>query len=337
MIIGKAPLRLSFAGGGTDFEEYHNNHVGYTIGFTINKFTYVILRQRKDKKFQGFSPDFNSYHPPKSYFKTKQLAGHEIVLSCAKALHFNDGVDMSFFSDVEPGSGLGASSSLTANIVNVFLKQKKEIWDKKKIAMKAYEIGRDVLKWNKGKQDEFATIYGGLNFFKYYKKKVDVEPLSLNKSSMNELQENSLLLYMGHRTTSSHDILGSQAVMIRKGHRLTLNALRKAGELALDVRDALKQNNLTTFGNLIRKGWEAKKNIAKDITNKKINAVCNMAFSKGALGFKIVGAGGGGHLYVYAEKSNHKKIEANLKKFNVKKVNFNYSFGGATTIDVSSL
>ena len=171
MFVGRSPLRISFAGGGTDLEEYHNKYDGYAISSTINKYTYVIAKLRNDDKLQGFSPDFASHLPPKKHHP-KSVQGHEIVLEGLKELNFKKGVDMYLATDVEPNSGLGASSSLTANFVNVISHIQKKKWSKYKIAMNAYHIGHDVLKWGIGKQDEFAAVYGGFNLLKFTKNKV---------------------------------------------------------------------------------------------------------------------------------------------------------------------
>ena len=132
MFIGRAPLRISFAGGGTDLEEYHNKFDGYAISSTINKYTYVMAKLRNDDRLQGFSPDFASHLPPKKHHP-KSVQGHEIVLEGLRELKFKKGIDMYLATDVEPNSGLGASSSLTANFVNVITNIQKKKLDKYKI------------------------------------------------------------------------------------------------------------------------------------------------------------------------------------------------------------
>ena len=162
MLIGISPLRIGFAGGGTDLEEYHEKYVGQTISATINKFTYVFARLRNDNKLQSLSPDFASYLPPKTYSKIASEQGHEIILSCLKEMKFSKGIDIFFCSDVSPGSGLGASGAMTCNIVEVLLKLQNKKLSKKTIALKAYGIGHDVLKWKIGKQDEFGATLADL-------------------------------------------------------------------------------------------------------------------------------------------------------------------------------
>lgn len=335
MFVGRAPLRISFAGGGTDLEEYHNKYDGYAISSTINKYTYVIAKLRNDDKLQGFSPDFASHLPPKKHH-TKSLQGHEIVLEGLKEMNFKKGVDMYLATDVEPNSGLGASSSLTANFVNVISHIQGKELGKYKIAMSAYHIGHDILKWGIGKQDEFAAVFGGFNLLKFTKKKVYVYPISIKKSTQKELQEKSLLFHIGNRK-HSEGILKSQIGDIQRSNKKTIEALHKAKELALDMKDALKMNDLTKFSQILKEGWEVKKNYTKGISNPRIEVISKKSFSCGATALKVTGAGGGGHLYVFAEVKNHPKIIKELNKIGVQKVNFQYEDTGSTVFNLNNL
>ncbi|RZD40498.1 MAG: D-glycero-D-manno-heptose 7-phosphate kinase [Thaumarchaeota archaeon] len=336
MLLGIAPLRISFGGGGTDLEEYHNIHEGFTISATINKFTYVFVRIRNDSKIQSFSPDFATHLPPKVIDKITPSQGHEIVLTCLKEMKFNKGADTFFFSDVSLGSGLGASSSLTTNFVKVILELQNKKWTKSKIAMKAYSIGHDVLKWGIGKQDEFASAYGGINLYKFTKDKVNVTPVSLKKSTLKELQNNSLLFHMGSRGHSSK-VLKRQVTNIEKSSKKTLEALYNTKKIAVQINDALKQNDLTAFVELINQGWKEKKKHASGVTNKRIDEICKIAFNHGAEALKVTGAGGGGHLYMYAKPSKHKKIEQALKKIDVKNIPFEFIDKGAKVNHIENL
>jgi D-glycero-alpha-D-manno-heptose-7-phosphate kinase len=328
MLLGIAPLRISFGGGGTDLEEYHNTHDGFTISSTINKFTYVFARYRNDNKIQSFSPDFASYLAPKTMDKIKSSQGHEIVLTCIKEMKFKKGLDIFFCSDVAPSSGLGASSSLATNFVKVILELQNKKLANNEIAMKAYSIGHDVLKWGIGKQDEFASTYGGINFCKFTKNKVDVTSVSLKKNTLKELQDNSLLFYMGSRGHSAK-VLKKQVTNIEKSSSKTLEALDNAKKIAIQINDALKQNDLTKFVELINQGWEEKKKFATGVTNKRIEKICNNALLNGVEALKVTGAGGGGHLYVYAKQSKHKKIKDSLKKIGVNNIPFKFTNEGA--------
>jgi len=335
VFIGRSPLRISFAGGGTDLEEYHNKFDGYSISSTINKYTYVIAKLRNDDKLQGFSPDFASHLPPKKHHP-KSVQGHEIVLVGLKEMNFKKGVDMYLATDVEPNSGLGASSSLTANFVNLIAHIQRKKMSKNKIAMKAYFIGHNILKWGIGKQDEFAAVFGGFNLLKFTKNKVHVYPISIKKSTHKELQEKSLLFHLGNRK-HSEGILKSQIADIKKSNKKTITSLHKAKGLALDMRDALKMNDLTRFSQILKEGWDVKKNYTTGISNPRIEAISKKTFSSGATALKVTGAGGGGHLYVFAEPKKHSQIIKELTKIGVRKVNFQYENTGATVFTLNNL
>lgn len=336
MLIGRSPLRISFSGGGTDFEDYHNTRTGYSICTSINLYTYVIAKKRNDDLLQGFSPDFASHMSPRTYKKIKPLWGHEIPLACLKELKFKQGLDIFICTDVSAGSGLGSSSSLATNIVNVISKMKNQKWSKNQIAMAAYKIGHYNLKWNIGKQDEFASAFGGINLYKYTKNKVQITPIKLKKSTRNEMEKNSLLFFIGNRKPS-YDILSEQLKNINQNKLETINALNKVKELTLEMYDALRKNDLNLFQAILKQTWNEKKKYAAGITNKKIDAIIKKAFSSGAGAMKVTGAGGGGHLYVYAEKSNHKNIIRNMSKIGVKNVEFAFTEAGAKIVDVGDI
>jgi D-glycero-alpha-D-manno-heptose-7-phosphate kinase len=336
MLIGRAPLRISFSGGGTDLEEYHKKYEGYSVSHTIDSYTYVISKLRNDDKLQGFSPDFASHLTPKKYSATKMLQGHEIIIVGLRYMKFKKGIDMYLSTDVEPNSGLGASSSLTTNFVNVILYLQRKKRNPEKIANEAYKIGHDVLKWGIGKQDEYAAAFGGLNLYKFTKNKVIVKPINLKKSTAKELQDNSLLFHLGERKHSK-GILQSQINSINQSNKTTISALHKAKELALEMYDSLKENDLTKFSDIMNKGWEAKRDFTKGVTNKRIEMVSKKAVENGAKALKVTGAGGGGHFFVYANPSKHKSIIKSLKKLGVNNVNFKYQNEGAKIFEINNL
>ena len=336
MLIGRAPLRISFSGGGTDLEEYHKDFGGVSISATINKYTYVVARKRKDKLFQGFSPDFSSHISPRKLHKLKFMQGHEIITTCLKEMNFKNGIDVFFCSEVGPASGLGASSSLATNFVNVITKLQNRDLSKKKIAMTAYHIGHDVLKWGIGKQDEFAAAYGGINLLKFTKNNVTVEPLFLRKSTLNEFQNNSMLFHIGNRKHSS-EILHKQLKNIRDRKPETMSALDLAKRFALEIRDALKENDLTRFSEIMKQSWEEKKKFVKGVSNQRIDNICKKILLSGASAVKVTGAGGGGHIFAFAEKAKQKTIIHEMKKMDIMNVDFSYQNNGATVIDVREM
>ena len=169
MLIGTCPVRISFAGGGTDMPEYYESYGGNVISTTIDQFTYSIIQTRKDNSFQFFSPDFQKHYKPTVFNKIAIEDGTEISSSVIKYLKYKKGLNVILFSDVPAGSGLGASSSLAVNLVNIINYLKKEKWNKQKIAETAYYIGRKILHWPIGKQDEYVASFGGFNYIQFKK------------------------------------------------------------------------------------------------------------------------------------------------------------------------
>ena len=336
MLLGRSPLRISFVGGGTDLEEYHKQYDGYSISATIDKFTFVAAKLRTDKLYQGLAPDFYTYFSTKKFQNVNPKVGHQIAITCLQEMKFSKGLDMFFTADVAPGSGLGASSSLASNIVSIILKLQKKKWDKHKIAMKVFRIGHDVLKWGIGKQDEFAAVFGGFNLYKFSKNNVTVTSIQLNKSTLREFEKNSMLFFLGERKASS-EILKTQIKNIESLNNKTISALHKVSNLTLEMRDALKNNDLSIFESILQQGWIEKKKFAKGVSNKKIDSICRIIESNGAKSMKVTGSGGGGHIFVYTDSKNHKKITMALKKVGVPRVEFKYKNTNTMVQDIRDL
>ena len=336
MIIGLTPVRLSFAGGGTDMPEFYENHGGSVVATTINHFTYTIIHPRFDKSFQAFSPDFQKHYTASKYDKIEIQDGTEIASSVIKYFKFKKGVNVILSSDVPAGSGLGASSSLAVNLVNVISHLKGNHLSKTEIAEKAFHIGRKILHWPIGKQDEYVSSFGGFNIVNFKKDKVTVSPINLSKSTNNELQ-NNLLLFREGNTRNSSTILTTQIDMIKKKNTDTLTSLLTVKDLAFDMHKSLKQSDITKFGELLHQGWLAKKKFAKNVTNSRIDKIYDIALKNGAVGGKITGAGGGGHMLFYCEKPNRKKLEKKLKTLGLERVKFSFYEHGPKIIQISDL
>ena len=336
LIIGLTPVRLSFAGGGTDMPEFYEKHGGSVIATTINHFTYTIIHPRFDKLFQAFSPDFQKYYTASKYDKIQIQDGTEIASSVIKYFKFKKGVNVILSSDVPAGSGLGASSSLAVNLVNVISHMKGEHLSKTEIAEKAFHIGRKILHWPIGKQDEYVSSFGGFNSLKFSKEKVSLQPINLSKSTLTELQ-NNLLLFREGNTRNSSTILTNQIDMIKKKNPDTLTSLLTVKDLAFDMHKSLKQSDITKFGELIHQGWLAKKKFAKNVTNSRIDKIYDVALKNGAIGGKVTGAGGGGHMLFYCEKLKQKKLQKKLQTLGLEHVKFSFYNNGPKIVKTSDM
>ena len=336
MLIGLTPVRLSFAGGGTDMPEFYEKFGGSVISTTINQFTYTIIHPRSDKLFQTFSPDFQKYYTASKYEKIEIQDGTEIASSIIKYMKFKTGINVILFSDVPAGSGLGSSSSLAVNLVNVISFLKGEKISKKQTAEKAFDIARKILHWPIGKQDEYISSFGGFNHLKFEKKQVTVKPIKLSNSTTNELQ-NNLLLFREGNTRQSSTILSKQIQMIKEKNMDTINSLLTVKELASTMYDSLKQSDITKFGELLHQGWIAKKKFAKNVTNSRIDKIYNLALKNGAMGGKITGAGGGGHMLFYCEKPKQKNLEKKLQTLGLRRIKFSFYNNGSKIIKTPDL
>ena len=333
MYIGVSPVRISFAGGGTDMPEYYEKFGGNVISTTISLFTYLLIKPRVDDLFQAFSTDFEIHHLKTSYKKLKAKAGTEIAVSAIKHLNFQKGADFLICSDVQPGSGLGTSSSLTVNFVNTLLKLQNKHWKKEKIAETAFHIERNILHNPIGKQDDYIASFGGFNFIKFEKDKVKINRINIKKSTMLELQKNLLLFNTGS-TRKSSVILSKQQKLTKDMNKNTINSLKNVQQLAEELYDSLKRSNITEFGETLHKGWLAKKKFTKGVSNELIDSIYRSGINEGALGGKLTGAGGGGHILFYCEKPKQNRLIKKMTKMGLNHILFNFHSKGPQVLNL---
>ena len=333
MLLGIAPLRLSFAGGGTDLKEYYENFEGSVVSTAINRFTYVIVTGRHDNSFQLFSSDFQAHFKPTQFNELEPERGSELAVTVVKTLDYQDGANLMLNSEVAPGSGLGASSSLAVNLIKTISTLKKEKMSNAEIAESAYDIGRNKLNWTIGKQDEYISAFGGFNFIKFNNDKVTVNKISINKNSLLELEKNLLLFYIG-KTRNSSTILQDQINQIEKNNQETINALHYVKELSEKMYSLLSQSDITKFGELLNIGWKSKKKFAKNITNEYVDKLYDLGIEHGALGGKLTGAGGGGHLLFYCDPSKQKNLIEKMQSQGLKQVQCKFYESGCKVLDL---
>ena len=276
MFLGMCPVRISFSGGGTDMPEYYNEFGGNVVTSTINHFTYVILNLRNDDLIQAFSSDFQIHNTSAILENLELKPGTEIPIAVLKHLNFKTGATVMVCSDVPPSSGLGGSSSLTVNFVKTLSTLQKLKWNNEKIAETSFHIERNVLQHPIGKQDDYIASFGGFNFIRFTDEQVYVEPIKINKSTFDELQENLLLFFIGD-TRKNADILSNQLDNIKQRRKETIESLNYVKGLAEEMNSSLKQSDITLFGELLHKGWLAKKKFTKGVSNENINKIYDTA------------------------------------------------------------
>lgn len=303
MIITRTPFRVSFAGGGSDIPSFYEQHGGCVLSTTINKYMYISVH-----------PSFDEKETVLKYSKT------EIVKDIRKIEHkyFQDilqrlrlsGVEIVSTADVPSGTGLGSSSSFTVGVLHALYSYKGKFVSKEKLAAEACEIEITDLGNPIGKQDQYAAAYGGLNFYEFMRDgTVIVEPMIMKTESFLQLEKNLIMLYTGKHHSASA-ILEKQSVNITAGNK-EQNQI-KLCKLARELREELQHNNIDAMGEILHEGWMLKRTLADGISDPVIDEYYEKALRHGAIGGKLLGAGGGGFLLFYVPEKRRLELKLAL-------------------------
>ncbi len=330
-MISRAPVRISFGGGGTDLASYYEKHGGMVISASINKYFYTILEVREDDRIQIISSDLQISQTVRDFYHLKLGEGLDIPVAVLKHFNIQRGMNLFMASEVPPGTGLGSSGTVCVNLVNIFNKLEHMKMTKQDIAETAYKIGHHDLGMPIGKQDEYASSFGGLNVFHFTKEGVTVAPLDLSKEILKRLEEDVMLFFTG-RTRDSSSILSCQDKGGRDDDGAVVQSLHNIKNLGYEIKDAIIEGDLRRFGELMAQAWENKKKLAKGITNERIDKLYSTAIENGAIGAKLTGAGGGGYLMLFCEKPNQRAVRDALSAQGLKQMDFKFDMHGAKII-----
>ncbi len=333
MFIVRSPVRISFAGGGTDLPAYYQQFGGAVLSAAINKYFYTILGKRTDGRIQVISSDLRIFENW-SDVATMEIKGSglEIPLATLKDLGRNISVDLFLASEIPPGTGLGSSASVCVNILKTLTSYLRMPISKYELAERAFTIARSTLGHHVGKQDEYAAAFGGLNFITFGRDgSTQVEPLDLDPEVLRQLQANLRLFFTG----SSHhswSILEEQEKSTLTKAGSTVDALHEVRSLAERMRESLLKGSLSNFGELLDEAWHAKKRVSSRISNPRIDQLYALARRHGASGGKITGAGGGGFLLLYCEPSCHEAVRSAMAAEGIHEMTLGFDFQGAQVI-----
>ena len=330
----KAPLRISFGGGGTDVSPYCEEKGGAVLSTTIDKFAYCTLIRRNDNIINVESLDYDTiarYPINKSLTYDGKL---DLVKATINVLKLDMGLDLFMHSDVPPGSGLGASSTTTVALVGVCNHCFKLALTEYEIAELSFHIEREELGIKGGKQDQYASTFGGFNYIEFQQDRVLVNPLRIKPEVINELEYRLLLCFTG-KTRLSSGIIDDQVsrYILKEGD--TENALDTSKALAIDMKNALLLGKINEFGLLLNEAWYAKKKFSRAITDPYIDEMIEIARKNGALGGKLLGAGGGGYLLFLCEFDKWHIVAEKLENFGGKVTSFAFDSPGLQTWEVN--
>ena len=333
MLIARSPVRISFAGGGTDLPGYYERYGGAVLSTTINKYIYTILQKRSDDLIQVISSDLRVTETWEDIERMKgKGTSLEIPLSTLQEIGFKNPVDMFLASEIPPGTGLGSSAGVCVCVLKALTTYRNEGISKHRLAELSFQIARKTLGKPVGKQDEYASAFGGLNYISFQTDgTTTVEPLTLPADLMTEFQS-SLMLFFTGLSHHSWSILQEQERTAKAPSGRGVDSLHEIRAFADEVRDALKAGDLSAFGDLLHRGWEAKKRISDKISNPDIDRMYALARENGALGGKITGAGGGGFLLLFCPPESKKKVREALLAQGNREMNFEFDNHGAHVV-----
>lgn len=315
MIITRTPLRISFVGGGSDLQSFYSKSPGAVVSTTINKYIYITVNKSYDDHI------FVRYSKEEKVSDVNKLE-HNLVREALKFMGITAGVDISSTSDVPAeGSGLASSSAYLIGVLNALHAFKGEYASADQLAQEACRIEIEILKKPIGKQDQYIISYGGLAYLRFLAdQRVEVDPIICSPATKELLQKRLLLLFTG--ISRSADVILSKQKKNMERDTSKIQIMKKMVILADKMNDSLAQNNLDEFGKLLHKNWELKKHMSNNISTKQIDTWYEIARSHGALGGKILGAGGGGYLLLYAPEESHEAIIRSLPNLAVMDIRF---------------
>lgn len=331
MLIVRAPVRISFFGGGTDLPSYYMRHGGSVISAAINKYFYVLMTEQPDAKVQIISADLRVMQTLEDLQPLKAEGELQIPLAAIQYVALDRGANIFLASEISPGTGLGSSGAVSVCIVKALSAFQQRHFDRYALAEAAYHINSDILGHPGGKQDEYGSAFGGLKHIEFNADGVTVHPLDFDPVLLRELDSNIMLFFTGSSRESS-SILSKQKKACAEEDEGTVDALSEIKEMVREGIAILESGDLRPFGELLHRAWEAKKRVAEGISNPHIDNLYELALAKGAVGGKIAGAGGGGFMMLYCESEARPAVSSAMREAGAREMLFNFDYEGATVL-----
>jgi len=324
MIIARAPLRLSIGGGGTDLPFYSSKFGASLITAALDKYVYIILEKR------NFYEDFLIRYSKTEYAKKVQDIQHTRVRAALEYLEIKDPLEITSISDVPSGTGLGSSSAFLIALLKALHTYKREQVSTKRLAEEACEIEINILKEPIGKQDQYASAFGGVSSLEIDKQgNIAISPMNISYSTLEQLEQNTLMFFTGTERSAT-EILTTQAKEA-ESDKDKINQMHIIRDIGLEIKKALEQGDTRKFGQWLNVHWETKKKFTNKMSSLDIDKYYETALKNGALGGKLVGAGGGGFLLFYCEDKK-RQLRESLLKLGLKELPFKLDLEGCKVL-----
>lgn len=326
MIISRTPFRISFAGGGSDLPSFYRRTDGAVLSTSINKYMYIAIH-----------PFFEPNHIQLKYSRTECVDSiskieHPIFKEALNMYNLT-GVDLNSIADIPSGTGLGSSSSFTVGLINAIRAYIGKASSAEKLAQLACDIEINKVGSPIGKQDQYAAAYGGLNFITFYgDETVNVEKIIMNQDKRQELDDNLIMVYVGGEHSANKILQGQQQGY---SEQKKYETQKRMVQLAYDLRNSLENNNIDDFGHILHQGWLMKRSLMSGISNNYIDEIYTKGIKSGAIGGKLLGAGGAGFILFYCPKEKQYDFRNKMKDFS--EMNFHFDYFGSKIIYVGDL
>lgn len=331
MLIARAPMRISFGGGGTDLEAYYAKYGGLVISTAINKYFYAILTTDESDDLQVISADYRSLFRHSAY--NDLFWNGDLALPKAVLHHFGirRGINLFVASEVPPGTGLGSSSAAAVTMVRALSTLTEQPMTKQQVAELASSIEIGKMGMPIGKQDQYAAAFGGLNKITFTSAGVTVEPLQVDLEVRKTLESRLMLFFTGSSREST-SILKHQRKSTENRDDSVITALHNIKQVAVDVQACLEKGDLDEFARLLHYSWQEKRRLAPGLSTGFIDECYELALQHGARAGKITGAGGGGFMLIYCHEPFQDAVTNALEARGLKRMNFRFDHQGATVI-----
>jgi D-glycero-alpha-D-manno-heptose-7-phosphate kinase len=326
MIVSKTPFRISFFGGGSDLPSFYNQNDGFVVSAAINKYLYISFNRKFDDSIRL------SYSLTENVEDVNDLK-HDIVKHTLKFFGLTKSIELASISDLPSnGTGMGASSAFAVGLINALSKYKMsyKTITPSLLAKVACEIEIDYCRKPIGKQDQYACAYGGFNSHTFSKNGVITRPVVLEVDTIDYLENNLILLYTS-KGRSADNILQNQSKNMEENQK-SFETMKSMVDLARQFHFDLQKQDLSHFGEMLDYSWQLKKQVSEGISNSDLDEMYEEAKRCGAKGGKVLGAGGGGFMLLYADRNAQYKIRERFA--NCKPFNFNFDFSGSTVFEV---
>lgn len=326
MILSRAPLRITLGGGGTDLPSYYSRCGGFILATAINKYVYICLNRPSADEL--IRVKYSQYEQVERVDEIR----HDLVKPALQMLDINRAIEIVSLADVPDGTGLGSSGSYLVALLSALHEFKREKVPIQALAEQAVHIEADIAGHPVGKQDHYLAAFGGITCLDIGQDgKVQVSPLDISISAVEYLHTSTLLFFTGI-IRKSGDILSSQKTDTESGVPEILDSLNRTKELGYRIKEALQRENMHEVGLLMDEHWQNKKKRSEKMTETRIDKWYETAKENGALGGKIIGAGGGGFLMLFCENDKRGKVRKAMAEEGLKEMHYQFEYEGAKVI-----